>query len=69
MKNSRKFRCLRAAKVSRHETFPAGRGCAANSGEALAVVAGNGVSSDGINQKILPGQFVPIEPQDDDLQT
>jgi len=65
MKNSRKLRCFRAAKVSRHDTFPVGRGCAVNSGEAIGVGVGVAVSSDGIGEQMLPGYFVPIESQDE----
>jgi hypothetical protein len=63
MKNSRKLRCFRAAKVSRHDTLPIGRGCAINSGGTLAV--GVVVFSDGIGGQMLPGYFVSIESQDE----
>ena len=64
MKNSRKLRCFRAAKVSRHDTLSVGRGCAVNSGGALAGV-GVLVSSDGIDEMILTDHFVSIESQDE----
>src|ERR1035437_4112253 len=53
MKNSRKLRCFRAAKVSRHDTFPVGRGCGVNSGEALAAGVSVVDSSGGIGMEIL----------------
>ena len=51
--------------MSRHDTFPVGRGCAVNSGEAIGVGVGVAVSSDGIGEQMLPGYFVPIESQDE----
>ena len=64
MKNSRKLRCLIAAKVSCHDTFPLGRDDAVNSGAAL--VAGVvGISSDDIGKQMLPGYFILIESQDE----
>ena len=51
--------------MSRHDTFPVGRGCAVNSGEALGVGVSVVDSSDGIGEQMLPGYFVPIESQDE----
>lgn len=65
MKNSRKLRCFRAAKVSRHDTLPVGRDCAVNSVGAEAAGAGVVVSSDGIGGEILTGCSVPIESHDE----
>ena len=47
--------------MSRHATFPVGRGRTVNSGEAMATGVGVVVSSDGIDGGILTGFFVPIE--------
>ena len=65
MKNSRKLRCFRAAKVSRHDTLPVGRGGTGNSAGAEAAGVGVVVSSDGISGEILTGCSVPIEAHDE----